>query len=365
MAKQELNPRTMPNNQGEGAVDSKEAASLAVKGITERNPGVIGEKTHEPGQEETQAQTRRDQQPEPSQEPEEFTEPGTEPSPEEDVQVGEVEEQEALDETLEDVDEASDVDDEIYYDLLDIGIDLGMKPSEVPEDLRPAYDEVVDTVIAQQNDVMQQRLEAQQAIMQVNEFAEKIQEKPEQLLLTMAMRNPDAFDEAVDTFQRMQQDEEYAALVRRELEAEAKMAAAQRSETAQTQAQLQRRAQSVKQRTQRISERLGVPSERAERFVADRIRANGGDITMQEVDEIVKGLAPSQKRRRSKPKTKSAEQKKKEQTANTQSVSDAGKPAGEGDTKESKQSGRFQNESNSIARTVKNVSQRYKSGQRS
>lgn len=281
--------------QGSGPSGNVNTPQTSIDQVRGNPRSVEDMETPEPQPVETQEETE---------EPTEATEPAEE----------EVEEatQEAAAEAA--ASPESSFDESDYAELLEAGIDLGVKPSDVPADLMPAYNELVQSAIDQHSEAMEARLEAQEAQMQIADFAETLQENPQQVLTTMAVQSPDAFQEAMQTFERMQTDEEFRDMKIRELEADAKLKEAERLESARQEQRLEQKAERVRNRTRHVADRHGVDEEVAEQVVASAIIQNDGDIGLSEVDEIVAGLAPAGSQTTEQPKQ--PETRQKEEQAN-------------------------------------------------
>lgn len=183
--------------------------------------------------------------------------------------------------------------DDAYDRLREVGVDLGMRRSDVPEHLHGAYDRMVQTVVIEQTRAMQERSKAAEAVERVSDFARKLQENPEQVLLTMAIQNPDAWNKTVEQANRMADDPEYANLVRRELAAEAMLTAAKRAEAMRARQALQMRAHQVKQNTMRAAQQYGVNPEIAERVIAAQVVETSGQLTDQQIIETISQLSPT------------------------------------------------------------------------
>lgn len=224
----------------------------------------------------------------------------------------------------EQTDVAQEVDAETYEELLEMGVDLGVHPEDVPAELAPTYNQMAQAAMDQALDAKRSRLEAQEAQLQLQDFAETLEENPQQILVTMAAQDPDSFSQAVSTFERMQTDEEFRDMKLRELEAEAKLKAAERKEQARTQTTVQEQADRIRQHTHRAARQRGVDPETAEQFVAQAIRAQGGEVGLDDVNEIVSNLAPQ---RNTTPEAKTPETQQKE-TQSNKSVQGKGQAQG-------------------------------------
>lgn len=224
--------------------------------------------------------------------------------------------------------------DEDVEQLRQMGIDVPVKPSEVPDEVRPQYSQMVQTLVNREQSAQRRELQAQEQIMQVQDFAHRLEESPDDVLLTLALNNTDAFQDAVRKFQRMQDDEEFAETMKMRLEAEARQRAADRKEQVMTQQQRQQKAQRVRTETHRLARQHGVSPQRAEQFVADRIVRNRqqegrADITGEEIQSVVSSLAQQNQPQQPSPQAKSPQTQQRERQAPTNQTEGAGQPAQE------------------------------------
>lgn len=320
-----------PHERGESTLDT---GSLARDAVGEAAQGTETEtETVSPGTQHTQP---RDQSPEMA----EFHEgkpgevEGTEPQPQPSVEGQEQTEPETEAERQEQIEEAAPeegqrLSDEDFTELQELGVDLPMKPSEVPADMQDAYAELVQEVIDSETRAAEIQTEATEQMMRVRDFAQRIQENPEQVLLSMAIEDPENFDQVSEKFERMQKDPDYADQVRRELAAEQKMREAERKEQALTQRERQRKARRMRSSVRRKAKQLGVDPDRAEVEVANAAKRKAyeeslphPDISMQEAGQVVDQMAevagkPARKETTTQ-QTKSPETAETEETAPTQ-----------------------------------------------
>lgn len=180
---------------------------------------------------------------------------------------------------------------EIDKMLQDAGIDLGMGAGEVPAELLPVYEKLVQSAVDIAQSAVQERIEAAGVIKQVEEFRTRLKEKPEHLLLSMAVNNPEAFTKAMEVFNEMQQDARVKELVVKELESEARLREAERKEALFTEYDQRMKAQRVITATKIATRKYGIPYGLAEKVVASIVVGNGGNLDPREVDGIVSELA--------------------------------------------------------------------------
>lgn len=213
---------------------------------------------------------------------------------------------------------------EVEKVLKEIGLDIGVAAADLPAELRPAYAKIVQSVADLAERAMSQQLEASAQISAVNEFKTRLEQSPDRLLLSLAVTKPDAFKKAVEMFSTMEQDPRVKELVLRELEVEARQQETERRERGFTERERRTKANQVIGETRRAARIHGVDYALAEKVVALAVQANGGDLDVADVSDLVKDLRPAtaQTKRIVTP-TKAAAVK----AAPTQSV-DTGKGAG-------------------------------------
>lgn len=187
---------------------------------------------------------------------------------------------------------------EDFAQLQDLGINIPVSPEDVPAEFQGTYARLVQAMVDMDASAQERVLDAQNAILKMQDFAERLQtaEGQRRLLLGLAMNAPEVFNQTADTIQRMNDDPEYADMIRRSLEAEVKLETATRKERALSQTELARKGQQIETRVERKAAALGVDVQTAKELVAARILQNESrtgtrDITLKEVDEVVDYLA--------------------------------------------------------------------------
>lgn len=303
---------TQPRDESPELAEFEEGKPGEVEG-TEPRPNVEGQT------EQTTKEARQDRREVVSESAERHTE---EPETE-------AERQEAIEEAA--PEEGQQLTDEDFAELQELGVELPMRPSEVPAEMQDAYADLVQEVISAETRAAEVQAEATEQIMRVRDFAQRMQENPDQLLLSMAIEDPETFSEVSQEFQRMQQDPDYAEQKRRELAAEQKMREAERKERSLTQQERTRKAKRLRSQVRRKAKRLGVDPDRAEVEVANAAKRKAyeqdlpaPDISSEEAGQVVENLAelagkPARKQTRERTQqTKSPETAETEQTAPTQ-----------------------------------------------
>lgn len=179
---------------------------------------------------------------------------------------------------------------EVKAALEEVGLDVAM-PEEVPEELVPAYSALAKRVADMAKELIEQQVEARQAIENFNQFREQLEKSPDRVLLTLAVSHPEVFRQVGEVLNRMESDPTFKEAVIRELQSEVRLREADRKLRALTEQQLLAKARRVTAATRMYCERYGVSPRIAEEVIASVIERQG-DIDLADVEEIVKELAP-------------------------------------------------------------------------
>lgn len=237
-------------------------------------------------------------------------------------EVAEVETAEAVEDEVEEVVEVEDVEvepspvDTYLQELAASGVTIPVDRADLPAEAQPVFDTMVESMYDARLQAAHQILQAQEAYLAVQEFGQKLTEDPRDVLLTVAISNPEGFREAYETFEEMQTDERLRDLVVRELEVNASKADMDRRQKLQLQQAQTQQAQKLITHTRSVADKLGVDRAAAENMVAMAIKANGG-IELGQIEEIVRTLRPKNTQ-----KAVSAKKQKKVKQSDTQTVSD-------------------------------------------
>lgn len=198
--------------------------------------------------------------------------------------------------------ETASLADEDWSALEELGFESPVPREEIPQEYQDLYARTAQETLRIGRDAQQRVVEAERRALEAAEALKDVKarlstpEGQKRLLLALAMSAPEVFTAARDEVEQMNADPRYADMVRRSLEADAKLEAAQRMERAQIAHQQQSKGQMIESRTVRLAQKLGVDVELAKEVVAGRIlqneRVHGKkDITTTEVDEVLASLA--------------------------------------------------------------------------
>ena len=139
-------------------------------------------------------------------------------------------------------------------------------------------------------DVSEREMEASRVLQQVDEFRTKLRDQPDKIMIAMALQFPEVFGQVAGIAERMTSDEDFKQSVIRELEADARLAEAQRIQTLYGERDGRAQARKVILATERAANRYSVDPKLAEQVVALTVKANNGHLEANEVDAIVKDL---------------------------------------------------------------------------
>lgn len=184
---------------------------------------------------------------------------------------------------------------EVEKVLQDAGIDIGITAQDVPVELHPAYERMIQSVIDFAERGLNERLEASRALQQVEAFKQRLESSPDKIILALAMSRPDVFAKVMELYQAAEQDPQRKELIMRDLEAEAKYQEADRRERLMDERDRVIKARQVIAATKRAATAHGVTYELAEKVVALAIQANKGDLDVADVNGIVSELRPAKK----------------------------------------------------------------------
>jgi hypothetical protein len=178
------------------------------------------------------------------------------------------------------------------------GIDLPVSPDNISPEFADTYNLLAQKVLDTHQSAQDRMVAAEIAQRRVDSLSERLStpEGQERLILSLALSNPENFQQTMETVQRVQTDPDYAEAQRMRLEAEARYEQATRMENAHRSTQMQTKGQQVEGRTERMAQQLGVNVDIAKQMVASRILQNEAtsgarDITFAEVDQVLQHLA--------------------------------------------------------------------------
>lgn len=201
--------------------------------------------------------------------------------------------------------------------LTEMGLDIPSLPADATLEMQDMYNSLVQNVIDTQYTTQRHVLDAQEAILQMQDLKNMLstEDGQQKMLLSMAMSNPELFGRASEIVERMSSDSDYAESVKRQMEADMRMQALERKEQAFAQTQIERRAKQVENHVVRQARRYGIDESMAKELVVSRIFRNESergqrDITFEEIDQIVGGIA---KRYGSRPVKRPMQQTKEAQ----------------------------------------------------
>lgn len=181
------------------------------------------------------------------------------------------------------------------------GISLGTKITDLPQEAQSAYLDALEQVQVVVQDVVEREASTREQQMAMDEFAKKLEESPDKVLLAIALSNPEVFTQVAEVIDAANSDPKVKDLIMRELSTDAKLAEVDRRDRAFNEREHLAKARTVVAATKRSAQTHGVPFPLAEKVVAMAVQANGGDLDVADVDAIVvdlkgAGVAPTARR---------------------------------------------------------------------
>lgn len=186
----------------------------------------------------------------------------------------------------------SDLTDEVYDELLSYGIDLGVPPSDVAPELKESYTLMAESVIRIATEARNSQLEAQETQMQVQDFMKRLETNPNDIMMLIALNQPEKFQAAIEAFERIQSDPREKQLMEKELELRARDEQIKRQQSVHQASQSSQRATRVRTQIQRACTTYGVDPAVAESWVVNEVRSKG-DISPTRINEIIRQLKPA------------------------------------------------------------------------
>jgi hypothetical protein len=185
---------------------------------------------------------------------------------------------------------------EVETTLAQLGIDLGVSAAQLPEELKPAYNSMLEGVTQFAEATLEKQLEASDTIRRFAEFQEAVEKSPDRLLLGIALSHPQLIVDAAQLVAKMAEDPATKDLVTREVQTDIKSREINRREAALDERYRMAKANTVIAATKRAARAHGVDFGLAEKVVAMAVRANGNDLDPEDVDDIVAELKGTVKR---------------------------------------------------------------------
>lgn len=181
--------------------------------------------------------------------------------------------------------------DALEMALQSAGLNISTRASELPVDAQGPYLDALEQLTTIVQDVQEREAQAREQQIAMEEFAEKLDKSPDKILLALALNRPEIFAQVVEIVNEANSDPKVMNLVVRELEIEARQNEINRRDKVSDEREQLSKARVVIAATKRAASAHGVPYEVAEKVVAYAVQANGGDLDVNEVDNIVKDLA--------------------------------------------------------------------------
>jgi hypothetical protein len=175
----------------------------------------------------------------------------------------------------------------------------------MPESLQTASPDIQQSVAQLAEVLFEAQSREEQAIrtaetanMRIQDFAKRLESEQgrRRVLLGIALNNPEAFEQTMETISRMRDDDAYATAVRESIESQIQLEAMQRETQARERATQTTRGQQVESHTVRLAKSLGIDEEFAKSQVVKQILHNQAvngraDISFKEVSSLLGDLA--------------------------------------------------------------------------
>ncbi len=163
----------------------------------------------------------------------------------------------------------------------------------IPAELGERYGAMLESLRTVVAPVMAQDGKTRDALRRLDAFEQRLDKKPESVLLTLSQTKPEAFKRVAEIVEKARDDPEYAAQVVREIELEARESALVARESSSAEGEITRRGHLAEAATQSAAKRHGVDPAIADRFIAGMIGGTGAtDFDVSSIDKLVAGLAP-------------------------------------------------------------------------
>jgi hypothetical protein len=177
--------------------------------------------------------------------------------------------------------------------LADYGI--GLTTDDIPAEAYPVVDKLLRSIQQGVTPLVEESTTARREREEIARFKERLAQKPESILLTLAVAQPEKWQEVSTIVERMQGDDDFRNLVIRELEVEARESRLQAQTEQQTQSVLMSKARRAVALTRQAAARHGVDPQKAERYVASMVTAEGPEVfDLNAIEGLVAELRPSE-----------------------------------------------------------------------
>lgn len=219
---------------------------------------------------------------------------------------------------------------EISQALSDAGIVLDIDPNELPDEALGVYESLTSAILQAAGKSLEREREANDRMLELNDFSERLQNSPDKIMLALAMEKPEVFAKVAGVVERMADDPALKESVIRELESEVRLQEANRIKRVADVETRTLQGRRVAQETLRQAKRYGVSPEVANEYISSQVRANGNWLEVNQVEPLIQKLSGGQKKkiviRKVRPKKVTPEQAKAVAEANTAPVGGAPAP---------------------------------------
>lgn len=220
--------------------------------------------------------------------------------------------------------------DELQATLAEYGVELEVNVAELPEEQLGTYEILATATISALERAMGREMAAQERMMELEDFSNRLEKSPDKILLALAIENPRIWAQVSEIVSEMEENPKVKEVVIRELESEIRLAEADRKDKVREVEVRTRQGRKVSNEVTRQAKRLGVPVEAAQEYVAAAVKANNNWLEVHEVEPLIRKLVAQTSRRRVvrkvRPKKVTPEQRQKAAASPTHEV--GGTPGG-------------------------------------
>ena len=175
--------------------------------------------------------------------------------------------------------------------LAEMGI--AVETEGIPTELHERFGEILQSVKAAVDPTLEVTDKQRAQLKRLHAFEQRLDQKPESVLLTLMIKKPEAFQRVMEVAERAKDDPDYRAQVVKEVELEARESHLNARESTQTEREIERQGRLAEAATNAAAKRHGVDPDVADRYIAGMIGASGRDaFDISGIDEYVKQLRP-------------------------------------------------------------------------
>jgi hypothetical protein len=183
-----------------------------------------------------------------------------------------------------------------YADVVDAlaGYGIAVQADDVPVELQDRFGQLLSATRDAVLPVFEDREALNFEREEIRGFKQRLAEKPESILLSLAVAKPDVFQKVAELAVQMQADPDVKQRVLHELEVEAREARLNAREARMNAGQLEEKGRRATALTRAAAAKHGVPFEVADRYVAAHVQAEGPEaFDLTSIESLVKEFKPA------------------------------------------------------------------------